>query len=225
MPNLRAVFFDFDGLILDTEDACYAAWNSVFQEHGVEYKLEEFQSIVGTAGDPRPLLEQKVRRALDWSAIDPDRRARETELGRTMKIKPGVLALADRARALGWKCAIVSSSPHDWVRGHLERRGALDRFDDFICRGDVDRVKPAPDLYREAVCRCGINPSEAVTFEDSHHGAVSAKAAGIWCVAVPNDITRTMDFSPAHLLVESLEDINLDTLGNDLENGRGLGSK
>jgi HAD superfamily hydrolase (TIGR01509 family) len=212
MGNLKAVFFDFDGLILDTENACYAGWKIVFDWHGFDYPLMEFQRIVGTDSSPKQLLETWVGRSLDWASIDPERRKVENEFGRDMEIKPGVMELLLDARARGWKCAVVSSSPHHWVRGHLERRDAHNYFDGFICREDAALAKPAPDLYLEALRRLNLTGKETIALEDSHNGSLAAKRAGLWCVAVPNDITRSMDFSHADLVTENLAELRLDAL-------------
>jgi HAD superfamily hydrolase (TIGR01509 family) len=196
MPKLRAIFFDFD----------------VFKSSGFEYRLEEFQQIVGTDKNPRALLEERVGRSLDWEKIEPERREVETKLGLDMKIKPGVMELVHDARSRGWICAVVSSSPHYWIRGHLERCEVIEHFDGFICRGDAPNAKPAPDLYLEALRQFNLIGSETVALEDSHNGSLAAKHAGIWCVAVPNDITRSMDFSHADLVTENLEELTLNSL-------------
>ena len=75
MEKLKAVFVDFDGLMLDTEVACFAGWQFAFKMHGLEYRLEEFQQIVGTDQSPRPLLEERAGEPIDWSDVDPKRRA------------------------------------------------------------------------------------------------------------------------------------------------------
>ncbi|MDA0345920.1 MAG: HAD-IA family hydrolase [Verrucomicrobia bacterium] len=212
MSKLRAIFFDFDGLMLDTEYACFAGWQAVFQSHGFEYRLEEFQRIIGTDENPRALLEERVGCSLDWEKIEPERREVETKFGLDMAIKPGVMELVHDARTRGWICAVVSSSPHYWIRGHLERCEVIEHFDGFICRGDAPKAKPAPDLYLEALRQFNLTGSETVALEDSHNGSLAAKRAGIWCVAVPNDITRSMDFSHSDLITEKLEELTLDSL-------------
>lgn len=212
MAVLRALLFDFDGLMLDTENACYGGWKWVFEKHGFDYLLEEFQQIVGTDETPRPLLEERLGAVPDWESVDVERREYERELGRDMEIKPGVMGLLSEACSKGWKRAVVSSSPRHWVHPHLERRGVSHLFEDFICHGDAPRAKPAPDLYLEALRRLDVNGPESVALEDSYNGALAAKAAGIWCVAVPNDITRSMDFSHADLVTEDLAGLTLDGL-------------
>ena len=212
MTELRAIFFDFDGLILDTEVACYGGWKWVFESHGLEYLLEDFQRIVGTDKSPRPLLEERLGSPPDWERIDPERREYERGLGRDMEIKPGVLELLYKARSRGWRRAVVSSSPHHWVLPHLESRGASELFEDFICHGDAPNAKPAPDLYLEALKRLDVNAEEAVALEDSYNGSFAAKEAGLWCIAVPNAITRSMDFSHADLVTDDLLGLNLADL-------------
>lgn len=213
---LKALFMDFDGLMLDTETACYAGWRMVFEKHGFDYPLEAFQPIVGTNRSPRSQLEEKVGNPLDWQKIDAERRAYEQAFGEGMEIKPGVLELLDECRDLGWRCAVVSSSPVHWVHGHLEKRDALDYFEELVCLGDAPRAKPAPDLYLEALRRFGLEGPDTVAFEDSYNGSLAAKRAGLWCVAVPNEITRGMDFSHADLVVDSLEKVGLSGLLNNV---------
>lgn len=221
MANACALLFDFDGLILDTEVACYGGWRWTFEKHGLEYSLAEFQDIVGTDESPRSLFEERVGGIpVDWDLIDPERREYERRLGRDMEIKPGVLELLKEATEKGWRRAVVSSSPDHWVRSHLERRGALDLFEDLICMGDAPKAKPAPDLYLEALFRLGVDASQTVALEDSYNGSLAAKRAGIWCVAIPNAITRGMDFSHADLVMESVAEIKLDSLIKHCGNGR-----
>ena len=212
MENLKAIFVDFDGLMLDTEVACFAGWRFAFEMHGLEYRLEEFQQIVGTDQSPRPLLEERLGEPVDWVKVDPKRRAHEMELGKSMELKAGVLELLEKARSRGLKLAVVSSSPHSWVDSHLERRGVMHFFDTVVCCDDAARAKPAPDLYLEALKRFGLSAQDAIAFEDSHNGSLAAKRAGLWCVAVPNEITQCTDFSHADLVVDSLEEVHLDGL-------------
>ena len=96
-----------------------------------------------------------------------------------------------------------------WVRDHLVRHALLSSFDTLVCREDVPRVKPAPDLYLEAISRLGLAADQVIAFEDSHNGSLAAKRAGLWCIAVPNEITATQDFSHADGQLDSLAGIDL----------------
>jgi HAD superfamily hydrolase (TIGR01509 family) len=219
MPQLRAAILDFDGLIVETESTCFASWQAVFAEHGHTYALEDFLRIVGahtSLHDPRRLLEERCGRALDWPVLDARRLERERRLAGQQPLRPGVAALLDHARARGLALAVASSSSHGWVDGHLARTGILARFDTVVCRGDAPRTKPEPDLYLEALRRLGVPAAAAVAFEDSHNGALAAKRAGLWCVAVPSPLTQSQDFSHADLRLPSLAGVDFAELARVL---------
>ncbi|MGH8020007.1 MAG: HAD family hydrolase [Opitutaceae bacterium] len=232
MKRLRALFLDFDGLVLDTEDACFASWQWLFREHGHDYRLEDYLKIIGSdydAHDPRTLLDQLTGRALDWAALEASRREAELRLGHGLTVKPGVREIVAEAEARELFRGVVSSATRQWVRGHLDRHGLLQSFHTLVCRDDVARIKPAPDLYLEAIRRAGINASEGIVLEDSHNGSLAAKDAGLWCVAVPNTITVTQDFSHADARVDNLASTTLAELaarcGLALEKKRAAGNE
>ncbi len=108
------------------------------------------------------------------------------------------------ARRLGLKIGLASSSSCRWVTGHLDRLELLPFFDAILARDDVQRTKPDPELYRKAVEALGVQPQEAVAFEDSHHGLVAARRAGLYCVAVPNDVTTSLRLDDADLQLTSM---------------------
>jgi putative hydrolase of the HAD superfamily len=122
-------------------------------------------------------------------------------------IRPGVRELLDDAVAHGIPAAVASSSDSAWVGGHLERLGVLDRFAAVVTRDDVARAKPWPDLYLEACRRLAADPSLSVAFEDSHNGLLAAKAAGLRCIVVPNDITAGQDFTAADDVLPTLPEL------------------
>ena len=125
---------------------------------------------------------------------------------------PGIVENVDAAKSLGLLLGVASSSTRDWVSGHLERLGILDRFDCMRCRDDVANAKPAPDLY-VAVLEClGVAAVEAFAIEDSPNGVLAAKRAGLRCVAIPNPITARLDLSQADIVLDSLAEVTLPDL-------------
>lgn len=206
--------FDFDGLILDTEEPVYRSWLEVYQAHGQELPFERWIQIVGsttTGFHPQNHLEERLGRPLPKEVLDR-RIGRRTEMILAQKLLPGVVLRLDEARAAGIKLGVASSSTSDWVRGHLARLGILEKFDCIRCRDDVARAKPEPDLY-VAVLEClGVSASEAIAIEDSPNGITAAKRAGMRCVAIPNSITEGLDLSRADLVLPSLADVTLDQL-------------
>ena len=211
---IRAIVFDFDGLILDTEEPVYRSWLEVYEAHGEELPFERWVQIVGsttTGFHPQHHLEERLGRSLPKEVLDR-RIGRRTELVLAQKLLPGVLQHIDQAKALGLKLGVASSSTADWVRGHLSRLGILEKFDCLRCRDDVANAKPEPDLYI-AVLEClGVSATEAIAIEDSPNGVAAAKRAGLRCVAIPNSITAKLDLSGADVLLRSLAEITLADL-------------
>ena len=207
----KAIVFDFDGLILDTEGPVYRSWVEVYQAHGEELPFERWIQIVGSTTlefHPQHHLEERLGKPLPQEVLDR-RVSRRTELVLAEKLLPGVVELADEAASAGFKLGVASSSTNDWVRGHLARLGILDRFDCIRCRDDVAHAKPEPDLYLAVLDCLGVAANEAVAIEDSPNGIAAAKRAGLRCVAIPNAITRGLDLSHADLVVASLAGLSL----------------
>jgi len=203
---IRALVFDFDGLIIDTEVPVFTAWSETYERHGQRLSPEFWATIIGYGGDrfdPLADIERRVGRPIDRDAVQVSRRQRQMELTLALEVLPGVREWRQEAAAGGVRLGVASSSGRSWVTGHLERLG-LDGWDCVRCGDDVERTKPAPDLYLAALDCLGVAPDEAVAVEDSGVGVEAAKVAGLFCVAVPSSLTAGHDFSRADLVLRSL---------------------
>jgi len=212
---IRALVFDFDGLILETETPAYETWADIYREHGHELPLDRWFDYIGREGgffDAADHLAALVGEGFDREAARARRDARKTELIAALDVMVGVREYVRDAKRLGLRLAVASSSSRAWVLGHLERLGIGAEWDAVRTREDVARTKPAPDLYLAAVRALGVAPHEAVAFEDSVNGIAAAKAAGLLCVAVPNALTAAMDLSRADLRLGSLAETPLERL-------------
>jgi HAD superfamily hydrolase (TIGR01509 family) len=210
---IRAFLFDFDGLILDTELASRAGWELLYREHGHELPADLWATLVGTTHAPwNPMehLEELVGAPLDRDELNERRYAHEIALIEAEELRPGIEEYLAAARQRRLKRAIVSSSSRRWVDMHLQRLEEAVGWD-AICTADGDpgRAKPAPVLYAEALAALGVGASQAVAFEDSPNGVLAAKAAGVFCVAVPNEVTRGLGLEEAgaDLVLDSLADL------------------
>ncbi len=125
---------------------------------------------------------------------------------------PGVKALLDAGKLNGLKLAVASSSPENWVSGHLTRLELSEYFDAIVTADDVEETKPNPALFLLAAEKLGVRPNEAIVLEDSPNGVNGAKRAQMFVVAVPNSVTAGADLSAADLLLSSLDEITLDDL-------------
>lgn len=211
----KAIIFDFDGLILDTEVPVYDAWRENFLAFGQDLDLATYAACVGStfgAFDPKKHLESLTGTPIDWSEWDPARESEALRRTRLLDPFPGVVDLLDEAARVGTPCVVASSSPRDWVEGHLDRLGLLDRFTLTRCIDDVAAPKPAPDLFQAAARALGVDPASAVVLEDSLNGLRASLAAGIACVIVPNRITAHLEFTGAAAVLDSLEGVTLSML-------------
>ncbi|RMG91420.1 MAG: HAD family hydrolase [Chloroflexi bacterium] len=213
--RIRAIVFDFDGLIFDSETPEYRAWQTVFAEMGCELPLPVWHQNIGGVGlfDVYAYLETQLKRPFDQQAIHTRYTQIHTQLLGQETVRPGVTAYLQEARQLGLKIGLASSSRHDWVDAHLIRLGLYTAFDVIVCRDDVgERAKPDPAVYLLATQKLGVAPAQAIALEDSVNGMRAAQAAGLYCVVVPNETTATMDFVGADFRLNSLQEMPLATL-------------
>jgi HAD superfamily hydrolase (TIGR01509 family) len=212
---IRAFLFDFDGLVLDTEVPSRAGWELLYREHGHELPAEKWALVVGTrdAWDPMAHLEQLVGSPLERERLNERRYAHELELIEAEELRPGILDYLAAARTHDLRLGIVSSSSRRWIDMHLRRLEQAAGWDLILAADhDASRAKPAPTLYLEALDALGVAAEEAIAFEDSPNGVRAARAAGIFCVAVPNEVTRALDLDEADLVLGSLADLPPDEL-------------
>jgi HAD superfamily hydrolase (TIGR01509 family) len=222
---VRAFLFDFDGLILDTELASRAGWELLYREHGHELPADLWATLVGTthaAWDPRAHLEELVGQPLEWETLNERRYAHELAMIEAEELRPGIAEYLAAARQHGLRRAIVSSSSRRWVDMHLERLEEAVGWD-AICTADGDpaRAKPSPTLYLEALRELDVAAGDAVAFEDSPNGVRAAKSAGVFCVAIPNEVTRDLGLEEAgaDLVLDSLADLPPESLFSRLAEG------
>ncbi len=218
---IKAIVFDFDGLILETERPQYLAWRDVFLSFGRDLPEQAWLEVMGKPVKidlfPRRLAAE-LGREMDIDGLIAQ--YREIVAGRLAKqpVQPGVEAIIKEAKSLGFPLAVASGSTHRWVDGHLQRLGLFEYFDHTTCCEDTQKHKPDPDPYLHACRALGVDPRDAMVLEDSALGVTAAKAAGMKAVAVPTDMTRYQNFDHADLVLGSLDQMPLAELIEKLEN-------
>ena len=212
--TLAAIVFDFDGLIVDTENPGFISWQEIYQEFGATLRIDDWRHATGYVGgfDPAIHLEQILCRRLDWSQLVPKREARNWELTLQAKALPGIEPLLRNARERQLRIGVASNSENGWVEGGLRRLGLRDYVDTVVTRDMVVNPKPAPDIYLKTVQTLQVEPGNAVALEDSEPGCTAAKQAGLRAVAIPNRFSERQDLTVADLVVKSATDLNLDLL-------------
>jgi HAD superfamily hydrolase (TIGR01509 family) len=211
----RALVFDFDGLILDTETPQLLAWREVFEARGGTLTAVDWAHVIGSTDsgwDPAVELERQTGRRYEREELRAAWKPRKDELLELETIRPGVHELLKAAGLCSMRLGVASSSPRWWVQEHLERLGILGLFGALATGDEVERTKPDPAVYRLALERLAVSASAAIALEDSPNGVRAAQAAGMRCIAVPNEVSRHLDLSAADALLGSLAELDLGAL-------------
>jgi HAD superfamily hydrolase (TIGR01509 family) len=216
---IRSLIFDFDGLILDTEVPDLQSWQEIYLEYGCTLPMSVWAVCIGSSDlfHPYEYLESQLGRSVDREAIRAKKRRRETKLIEAQPVLPGVKEYITDAKRLGLKLGVASSSSRSWVIGHLSRLGLLSHFDCIKCADDVERTKPDPALYISVLDELGLQADQAIALEDSPNGILAAKRAGLFCVAVPNPVTRQLSLQQADLQLTSLAELPLERLLSEIQ--------
>lgn len=200
MRRPRGIIFDFDGVLVDTEWAIYQSWVKLYAREGQEISIETYSPCLGagyTRWNPAEHLEKLTGKTYDWEVETPARQAvLEADLARS-GLMDGALELLDWCAEQGIALTVASSSSRRWVQGWLEKLGIYERFVGVFTRTDGYAVKPDPALFLAALQCMGFLKEDCLIIEDSENGTISARNAGIPCVAIPNRMTEHSDFSRA----------------------------
>jgi HAD superfamily hydrolase (TIGR01509 family) len=207
----RAVVFDMDGLLLDTELLWHRAETELFARHGAEFSWDDKMAVIGSSFDftadyfaDRLGLPRKRGAALVEEMTD----LMHEHLREQVDGRPGAVELVERLRGRT-RLGLASNSPRPLVDTALATARIGDAFDAIVTSDDVEHSKPAPDLYLLACERLGVAPADALALEDSPSGIAAAKAAGLTCIAVPQ--FAETDVSAADRVIDSLEELLAET--------------
>ncbi|HUU55418.1 MAG TPA: HAD family phosphatase [Armatimonadota bacterium] len=213
--ELQAVLFDMDGLIVDTEPIHFQAFRNYMKRHGVEMPESMMADFIGfPESDNLRDLKAKYHLDVPLDEMVAERRAIYLDLVRTLPLRvfPGFWEFSAAAKQRGLEQGVVSSAPGEQVKVVLSRlfEGRSDGppgsyFDGIVTGDDIERNKPAPDIYLKGAERLGVPPARCLALEDSPPGVQSAVEAGMTVVVIPNEYTEGLDFPGAAVVVPSLD--------------------
>jgi len=213
-PPFRAVIFDLDGLMVNTEHLVFKAYQQLLEPHGLSLSEADARAMLGLD------IEDTARYVIDKTGY-PGSLAdlTETHYRRWLQVidgelepAPGLVPLIDYLERSGYKLAVASNSPLEYINHILRAIRLSSHFGVVVGRDQVARGKPGPDLYQMAAHWLGISPSQCLALEDSPVGMQSALAAGTTCVVISPEAFTEPQFAAAHArypsLIELLDDID-----------------
>lgn len=223
---LKALIFDVDGTLADTERAHLSAFNQAFAEAGLDWNwsVPAYQRLLEVAGGKERIRAYWASRGdMPRDTAQVDGVIRQLHAAKTrayeaavqagaVPMRPGVLNLLHRAEAAGLRLAIATTtSPEnvDALLGHWCGVAWRQRFSVIEDASTAERKKPDPQVYQQALCRLGLPAANCLAFEDSANGLRAARAAGLATVVTPNAFTAHHDFSGAAQVLENLDGVSL----------------
>jgi HAD superfamily hydrolase (TIGR01509 family) len=208
---VRAIVFDFDGLLMDTESTSFLSWQYEWSQWGLTLDAADF--FVNHGGDVTEdryaMLTAAVGARFDRTLSHRRRVAYREKLHEELDLADGLREWLDEAASLGLRLAVASSSPLEWLTTHLGRAGVLDSFEVLAGGDEVGQHKPAPDVYQLALGRLSLSGAAAVAVEDTAHGVAAAHAAGMRCIAIPNPFVTLERVRDADLVLSSASQLRL----------------
>ena len=211
-PMIDGLIFDMDGVIIDSEPMHLKAYIEAFGQVGVTFTSHDYANYLGI-NDADIVRDVIFRTGCKVS----DRLVLELKESRFLKLmtggahpRPGLLDTLGAARGRGIRTAVASSAFLETIQLVVESLGIAHLFHALTSGEEVERGKPAPDIYLLAASRIGVHPSRCLVIEDTLNGIRGALAAGMKVVSIPCEVTRLEDHSIAHLRLESLSELSLD---------------
>jgi HAD superfamily hydrolase (TIGR01509 family) len=210
---IRALVFDFDGLILDNETAEHQAWQEIYADYGTDLPTERWAEASGArAGtwNPYEQLERQLGELVDRSLLSARVTQRSAEILASRSTLPGVSDFIESARRRDMRLGLASNRPRKWIEIHLGRLGLITHFDAVRGSEDVAQVKPDPALHLSVCGALEVAPDASIAIEDSPDGIRAAKSAGLYCVSIPNALTGNLSMDMADRVLLSLATTTLD---------------
>ncbi len=205
MP-LRAILYDHDGTLVDSETTHCRLWLDVMQRHGVAFTAQHYQAHYAGVPNAASAVDMVQRFGLSMRpedlAAEKEAATRDYLLHASFELMPGARASIAFFLQAGLRLAVVTGARRYGVDASLRGHGLGDRFASVVSADDVRHSKPAPDCYLLALQQLGLQPDECVAIEDTAHGVAAARGAGLCCVAVPTAMSAHQDFSAASVLLQ-----------------------
>ena len=207
----KAILFDMDGVLVNSEPQHYRAWNLVFREMGFEMPWEPYKPCIGSTFPNlvRIVEEYTGKKINDLEAMrrSNKEKLKQVEAEEGVAAVEGVRELMPRFKEKGWRMAVASSSPKEQIASTVKALGIEDCFELLFTGESVPNPKPAPDTFLRCAEAMGVRPEECIVIEDSYNGSLAARRAGMYCIGIQNPGSGDQDLSNADMVIKEFKEL------------------
>lgn len=212
---MPALIFDYDGLIIDSETTTANVARDILAERGVATELRDYAQFFGPTGPDVDAawarwLQLHLGHDADLTEFDRLLEQRRRQVVDALPLLPGVVETIAAAREKGWLIGLATGHKRERLLASLERLGVLEDFDVIVTAAEVERPKPAPDIFLAVAKTLRVDAADCAVLEDSIAGYQAAIAAGMSVIVCPCEVTRYGEFPQGANVIASLHDLDLD---------------
>lgn len=209
IEKIKAILFDMDGVLVDSEPLHFEAHRRALEKHGINITEEDYIQN-GVSGGQRSFYEVmqiKYHKTVDVGEIKKEKKEIYGNLIGEIELFDGVKEILEDLSGK-YRMAIVSTTHLEYIYKTLEHVGIRNYFETFSSAKELERGKPFPDVYLDALKKLNLNADECIAIEDSKNGVEAAKNAGIKCIAIPNKFTEKQDLSRADVKISEVIELS-----------------
>lgn len=220
--TIKAMIFDMDGTVINSNKLDYEAWREVFEDYGISLKYEEYIKLLGATSEE--IIQKYLDIGMDEMKRLMDKREmlfRESVEKNGIKVMPHIKNILDQVRKANIKLALATGAKREKLDFMLEKTGLEGYFDAEVTSDDVEKGKPNPETFLQAVKKLNVQPEEVLVWEDAEKGVEAAKNGNLKCIAITTTNGGKKGLEKADIIIDTYEGLRLEDILKEFPNESG----